>query len=436
MPDDPQVRQICVLLRDGQVLTDERGRLPSYLAEDEWDDLVRRTRTCGDPHAVLLAPQLLVGSDPTTLLNVFGSRVETTVEGTWVSLDDLAGEDPAVVTAVVTALRDVTAQRGGFVEEPARRPEWFRNPGWYDEVDGWVDRELAARSRSRTGDTVPVKVWSISAVLEIPSDPAPVWLKASCRHFHAEPALTRLVSAMLPEHAPPMIAVDEERAWLLMEDMPGADEEHAEEPPPGLGAAAARIVATLQLRSLDHLDEIEAAGVPVRGLAETMRGFDEVLASSVELDQLTQAELAAARATRDDVHAVMEELASVGLPETLVHGDLHPGNVAHAGGSARLYDWSDAAVSHPLLDLAQLVQDLPADEAELARAAYAEAWRAAYPGIDLRRGLELAVQVNAIFQLVTFEQIYRAQEDASYWEMRGVVARTLRQLPERFPRRP
>jgi hypothetical protein len=56
--------------------------------------------------------------------------------------------------------------------------------------------------------------------------------------------------------------------------------------------------------------------------------------------------------------------------------------------------------------------------------------------MDLRRGLELAVQVNAIFQLVTFEQIYRAQEDASYWEMRGVVARTLRQLPERFPRRP
>jgi aminoglycoside phosphotransferase (APT) family kinase protein len=260
-------------------------------------------------------------------------------------------------------------------------------------------------------------------------------MKASCRHFHAEPALTRLVADMLPGHAPPIIATDEERAWLLLEDMAGADEEHEDGPPSGIGTAAARIAATLQLRSLDHLDEIEAAGVPARGLDETRHAFDDLLASSVELDQLSRAELAAARALRPDVHAVIDELASLGLPETLVHGDLHPGNVAHDGDLVVLYDWSDAAVSHPFLDLEHLVRSLPADEGELARAAYADVWRAAYPEVDLNRAFELAAAVNAIFQTVTFEQIYRAQEDASYWEMAGVVARYLRQLPERFPPR-
>ena len=51
----------------------------------------------------------------------------------------------------------------------------------------------------------------------------------------------------------------------------------------------------------------------------------------------------------------------------------------------------------------------------------------------MARALELAADANTIYQMVTFEQIYRAQEDASYWEMRGVVARMLRDLPQRFP---
>jgi aminoglycoside phosphotransferase (APT) family kinase protein len=247
-------------------------------------------------------------------------------------------------------------------------------------------------------------------------------MKASCRHFHAEPALTRLVAEMLPEHAPPVVAADDERAWLLMEDLAGADQEYEDAPPVGLGAAAGRIAATLHLRSLDHLGEIEAAGVPTRGLAETVHGFDEILVSSVELDQLTREELAAARALRPDVHAVIEKLSSTGLPDTLIHGDLHPGNVALEGGSVVFYDWSDAAVSHPLLDLVQLTGSMTDDEAALAHAGYADVWRAAYPDVDLGPALELATVVNSIFQMVTFEQIYRAQEDASYWEMSGVVA--------------
>jgi aminoglycoside phosphotransferase (APT) family kinase protein len=295
-----------------------------------------------------------------------------------------------------------------------------------------VDTELAARGRSRTGPTVPRKVWSFSAVLEVPCDPTPVWFKGSAPHFHAEPALTRLVAGMLPKHAPPLIAVDEDRAWLLLEEMAGADEEQEEGPPKGLGAAAGRIAATLHLRSLDHLDEIEAVGVPVRGVVETMHGFDEVLATSVELDQLTAEELAAARGARDDLRAAADELASMGLPETLVHGDLHPGNVAHDGDTLVLYDWSDAAVSHPLLDLAHLTHRLPDDEAAQARAAYAEVWRAAYPDVDYDRALLLAAHVNAAYQVVSYEQIYRAQEGASYWEMKGVVASILRTLPERF----
>ena len=425
---ETKVRQVCALLRDGCVLTDEEGRLPSYEAEDTWDDPRRRAHACGDPAAVLVAPQIMVGSDPTVLLSVFGPRSETTVDGTWRSLDDLVGGDPALLPP----LREIAAITAGVIEAPARRPQWF-STSWYDEADAWVDAQLGSRGRTRTGATVPTKVWSVSAVLMIPSDPAPVWMKASCRHFHAEPALTRLVAEMMPEHAPPMLAADEERAWLLMDDLPGATEEREDPPPPGLALAAARITATLQLRSLDHLVAIEAAGVPVRTLTDTRHRFDQLLGDSVELVQLTPEELAAARALRGDVHAVLDELAGLGIPDTLVHGDLHAGNVAHDGEALVLYDWSDAAISHPFLDVVLLTQEMPDDERKVALRAYEAAWRTAYPHVDVARGLGLAHLANTIYQMVTFEEIYRSQEDASYWEMRGVVARMLRDLPGRFP---
>jgi len=70
MPDRPATRQVCVLMREGLVLTDDRGRLPSYEAEQDWDDLARRTRTCGDHRAVLVAPQLQVRNDPAVVLSI------------------------------------------------------------------------------------------------------------------------------------------------------------------------------------------------------------------------------------------------------------------------------------------------------------------------------------------------------------------------------
>jgi aminoglycoside phosphotransferase (APT) family kinase protein len=413
-------RQLCALLHDGQVLTDEARRVPAYDDDGRHTPLADRVAASGDPTAVLAAPQLQVRADPMELLSVFTPRAGR-VPGVWTAVADLAEDHD-----VVAALLSVDAVTAGRAQPPARRPDWFAT-SWYDEVEAWVDDRLAALGRRRTGPSEPVKVWSMSAVLKIPSDPDPVWLKAACRHFHAEPALTRLVSQMLPAHTPSVIATDDERGWTLTEHMAGADEEAV---PEGIGPPAARIAAALQLRSLEHLPEISAAGVPVRDLTATRHGFDEILAASAELVQLTPDEVAAAQAARPTVHALLEELDSLGIPDTLVHGDLHSGNVAQDGDSLLLYDWSDASVSHPFLDVVLLGSRLSDDEREATLAAYAEVWRAAYPLLDTTRALALAEHANTIYQMVTFEQIYRAQEDASYWEMRGVVARMLRTLPD------
>jgi aminoglycoside phosphotransferase (APT) family kinase protein len=432
MPEEQPARQVCALLHDGRVLTDDAGRLPAR--DDDGSlgsqlSLTDRAGLAGDPGAVLVAPQVRVSADPPVLLNVFSPRESPTGAGAWTDLDELVHDDEEVVAA----LRDLAQVAAGVRPPPDRRPDWYRTT-WYDEVEDWVDRCLADLGRVRSGPAEPIQLWSISAVVRIPSEPAAVWFKAACPHFHAEPALTRLVAEIVPEHAPEVIATDDARAWLLLEEMAGAEDDDAD-PPPGLGPAAARIAATTQLRSLDHLPEVRAAGVPVRSLAATLTAFDQILAGSVELDLLTTAELDAARSRRHAVHALVDELGSLGIPDTLVHGDLHPGNVAHDGDSLVLYDWSDASISHPFFDAVQLVSRLPEKERPATRDAYAEAWQAAYPALDVERALELAAAANLVYQLVTYEQISRAQGEESSWEMRGVIARMLRTLPDLFPPR-
>ena len=142
MPDPTPVRQLCVLLRDGRVLTDDDGRLPTYVDDHPWIDLDRRALTCGDPSAVLVAPQLPVSADGHLLmLNVFASRTNTAVDGTWTALDDMAEIDSAasatlrVVAAVVVRVAAAAGPAPGLV------------PGVLVRRGRRVDRRRARRAR-------------------------------------------------------------------------------------------------------------------------------------------------------------------------------------------------------------------------------------------------------------------------------------------------
>jgi hypothetical protein len=50
----------------------------------------------------------------------------------------------------------------------------------------------------------------------------------------------------------------------------------------------------------------------------------------------------------------LERLAGHAVPPSLVHGDLHLANVARGPRGCRFFDWTDACVAHPFLDLATI----------------------------------------------------------------------------------
>ena len=402
------------LVHDGTVWTED-GSLPTFVhAEDDGDPTRTATRLVSDavhaaPPIPLPQPDEAVRADVLHVLALRGDP-EHVADGAWLPVGELAepfGE--RVGTAA--------AQYAGTA--PRQRPDWFRT-GWYDRVEAWIDDCLSARGSRRTEPVRIHRVWSISAVLEVPTSGGTLWFKACCDHFRAEAAILHRLCQRLPDLVPTVVAADEAEGWLLMEPLAGTSD-RAE----GAAEALAPVWAAAQLASLDWLDELRTAGCPDRGVEPTLAAWRGVLARDPEMALLRDDERAAVLGAAGEVEARVREFWSTGLPDTLAHGDLHPGNVAYDGQDLRLFDWTDACISHPFLDGSHLAYFVASDGADAAAeqqlAAFAEPWRVAYPEADVDRALALAPLADLVFQTVTFAAIAAATEDGA-GDFTGTVA--------------
>ena len=86
-----------------------------------------------------------------------------------------------------------------------------------------------------------------------------------------------------------------------------------------------RLLTGLQERSVGRTDELLARGVPDRRLALMLSRVEAVAATSAAA--LPPSQQRALRALVADLPRRVAEVEACGMPETLVHGDFHPGNV-------------------------------------------------------------------------------------------------------------
>lgn len=398
------------------------GRLLPVPESDGWAEAVEILTTAGDAGGRIMAPAWRIGTAPATTVHL----VEVGPgDGPWLDLaqlNRLAHRDE-VRTAIATGV----AEDRGQLPRPPARPPWF-GPAWLPEVDDWIDTRLAEVGLVRRGPSAIGKFWSLSVVLSVPTGAEPVYFKAACDHFRAEPTITAAVARHFPAEVPDLIAIDDSRGWMLMRALPGVDVDRD----PRLAPLAARTMATIQLEMSDHLDELVTAVTPDRRLAPTLDALQRVVEDSLELDQLDGAERRTAVAMVPWLSDQIAALADAGLPYSLGHGDLHLGNVTPVGDRLVIFDWTDAAITFPVLDVALLARSAGEEMAPTVLAAYAAVWREAHSEAEINAALALAPLVNAAYQAVSYEAIYRAQEPRMRWEMHGVVARTLRDLGQQW----
>jgi Phosphotransferase enzyme family len=261
--------------------------------------------------------------------------------------------------------------RADLADHPRRAP--YARPGGPAASVRW-----ALTALGRPGVTAhQQRTWNLSAIWRLDAAGAPVaWLKQVPAFLAPEAAVLRLVGGVAPALVPRVLAAGAQGRALLAH-VPGADRY-------GAGAAfRARVAAAVhpvQVHFASRVAGLLAAGVPDRraGAAELAR------VAAPHVDSVPGlAGLVAGLPRR------LAAVAACGLPATLVHGDLHPGNVRDDGAAPVVVDWGDAGVAHPAYDILRLTADLPAAEAAPLLRAWARRWRAAVPGCAPERAVAL-----------------------------------------------
>ena len=397
IPVQPQRRVTLVLCtRDGAVL----GSLPPFEVPVPWWQEVAD---------VVAAARTVHGLDVVVLRLLSTSRASAP-GGDVAYLAEVA----APPTVALMPWPDPTTE----LDHPLRQT-WGR-PGGPAADLAWADGVLAARGTPRTENAQQMRSWNLSSLWRLPTSSGATWLKVVPPFFAHE---GRLLSRLNPTVGPPVIAHDGPR--VLLEEVQGADQYDAAVP---LLGRMVDLLVELQVEWQRRTEELLSLGAadwrPDALGAKVARTVERCVA---DLDAAVARRLELLVST---LPARFADVAACGVPETLVHGDFHPGNVIGGEDRLVLLDWGDIGLGHPMLDQAAFVERLDAPARAVVTRRWAARWREAVPGCEPERAAALLEPVGKLQRAAVYlmfldnieptERVYHAADPAD-WLARAVA---------------
>lgn len=391
MSHPPRQVTLVLCLPDGVVL----GSLPPFEVEFPWWQ---------EAWPVVEGAQAAHGVDVTVLRLLDATP---TASGT-------AGGHVTYLAEVSRAPRMApTPWSGDPTDDEPLRMTWAR-PGGPAADLAWADAALEGRGTPRIAEARQIRTWNLSSLWRLPVDGGAAWLKVVPPFFaHEGGVLERLA----PGIGPPVIARDGPR--VLLAEVAGEDRYDA------TGAVLLRMVSILVSLQADwssRTDELLALGAPDWRLSPLEALAEDVVARTAH--ELDPSDVRVLEALVRNLPERLDEVAACGIPDTLVHGDFHPGNVRGTDDRLVLLDWGDCSVGHPLLDQAAFVAATAEDEGGTVRAEWARLWHAAVPGSDPERAASLLEPIAAVRQAVVYrsfldriepsERVYHASDPARW----------------------
>jgi len=284
----------------------------------------------------------------------------------------------------------------------------WSQPDWLEEVTAWID---AAVERTGPIEELHRRAWS--AMLRLPTAEGSAYFKASAPAHAHEAGLTEVLARLRPECTVDLLAVDTGRSWMLMRDA-GEMLRSVLEREPSFERLEPLFTtyAGLQLELAPHGNELLALRVPDRSLARMAE-----LTAELPVDSGL-------------VHDLVTTVESYGLPETLVHEEVHPGNVLVRNGEHVFVDWADSSFGHPyfgivvaLRSIADLFKlDPGAPELERLLDAYLEPWTAIATHEALRALFPAAYRLGMLNRAVSWQGTVRGLEGPLHDEFAPFVA--------------
>ena len=306
---------------------------------------------------------------------------------------------------------------------PPERPQWTRR-GWFAEASAWIHEVLGECGRSAVGPVEQISNWCISSILRTETDDGTAFFKATARSplFVDEGTVTRGLAAMFPGRVPRPIAVEPERRWMLLDDFgPVVGWKADLETRVAVLAAFGRV----QREAASRQDELLALGVLDRRPAWLASEIESLLSSpeALGLDDAEAKELAERASWFGEA---CERLAAGAVPDSLVHGDLHLANVAGTSGQFVFFDWTDACLTHPFLDLLVVLFEEDRELQRSLRDAYLGVWAEVAPEQQLLELWGLAAPLACLNQVISYSSIMASVEHGSAPELSSMPAYWLR----------
>lgn len=356
----------------------------------------------------------------------------------WVSEADLNSLqfDPSLEWARPHILSWFAEERSGIV--PPLRPPWGRK-GWYSVIADWARRELAARDIKLLAPPTQIKQWDISSVLKAPTSSGTVYIKAIPTFFATEPRITSGLYNLFPAVVPGPLATYERpnEGRLLLHDF-GGKPLWLDDTPPQAMLDVLALFARMQIECVGKEDLLREIGCRDRTLEGMPAQMRDLIADESALQGLTDDEQSRFRALMPAIESACNQLVSGPIPQTLMHGDFHGGNIALNDHGYVIFDWTDACISHPFFDLLTIVDNnfdtLEPERREQLISTYLGEWASRGYGSleDLRATCDLALKVGPLYHAISYWQILKVCEQPTMAEMGTVLPYYLKLSLERL----
>jgi hypothetical protein len=223
---------------------------------------------------------------------------------------------------------------------------------------------------------------------------------------------------------PSPVALEVTEGWMLLEDV---GQVLRTQPVLDRWEEALLVFCRMQQASVGQREALLRMGCLDRSLEKLADHIDTLLSDTEALSCLDAAEVGQLRTSTSLLKALCQQLASYHLPSTLVHGDLHAGNVAFQHGKPLFFDWADGCVSHPFLDAVtfwggtSMFADAPAARTRL-RTAYLAQWLDYAPMERLTEAAQVAELLGSLYHMMRNRDICANMEPPWNTAMRTWVA--------------
>jgi hypothetical protein len=312
-----------------------------------------------------------------------------------------------------TVIADWAAEQGQPASISDGR-EWER-PGWFAGARGWIDAALRDAGLPVAREVVQLRAWPSSCVLLVRTAGGDLYFKAMPQSLSREGVVTAYLARHAPGSVAPLVAFDAERRWLLVRACRGRKLEDVSDS--AWWERAAATYGRLQVACITRVGELRRLGCGERSLESLARAIEPLSLDTAALRPgeeggLSAVEYAQLRAHVQALRSRCGELDACGIPLSIEHGDLWPGNFFMDDRSCAIIDWEDVAIGHPFLSLAPLIvglelyQPLLCTEAVKRRIerAYLRPFISIAPAQDLGRVLRTSLPLAFIDMAVRYQR--------------------------------